>query len=294
MANNKSDIVQRIADLSDGKRTAREIADTLGYSFDYVRSLIHTNNLPKVRLPKGFALKPRKRSQENESAVQKIRELCDGSRTSKQLAKDVGVSPKYVQKIMKIYDLPRRPQGAPTGELNFAYAGGRRIDLDGYVLVSAPPNHPRARRAPGKNIGMIYEHRLVMEKEIGRFLGPREVVDHIDGLHLHNAPENLRLFASNADHLRATISGKVPQWSDLGVEKMSLPADQKQALPLVDSYYDRRARGDVRLQQILLAWLSLGKDSPYLSCTRRWLVKAGIEDYSRSSLELHLQMLSRQ
>ena len=294
MANNKSDIVQRIGDLSDGKRTAREIAETLGYSFAYVRDLIHANNLPKVRLPKGFALSPKKRNPGNESAVQKIRELCDGSRTSKQIAQDVGVSQKYVQNIMKTFDLPRRPQGAPTGDLNFAYAGGRTVDLDGYVLVSAPPNHPRARRAKGKNIGMIYEHRLVMEKEIGRFLAPLEVVDHIDGLHLHNAPENLRLFASNADHLRATISGKVPQWSDLGFEKMSLPTDQKQARPLVDSYYDRRARGDVRLQQILLAWLSLDKDSPYLSCSRRWLVKAGIEDYSRSNLELHLQMLSRQ
>lgn len=294
MAMPKSDIVQRIAALSDGKRDAREIAAMIGKSFEYVRELIHKNGLPKVRLPKGTAVTPRTRSLENQVAVQKIQELCDGHRTSKQIAQVVGVDPKYVQRIMKAYDLPRRPQGGPTGDLNFAYAGGRRIDLDGYALVSAPPNHPRARRAKGKNIGMIYEHRLVMEKEIGRFLGPREVVDHIDGLHLHNAPENLRLFASNADHLRATISGKVPQWSDLGVEKMSLPADQKQALPLVDSYYDRRARGDVRLQQILLAWLSLGKDSPYLSCTRRWLVKAGIEDFSRSNLELRLQMLNQQ
>lgn len=294
MANKKSDLVSRIAALSDGKRNAREIAEILGCNFEYVRELIHDHGLPKVRLPKGFALNPRKKRPENEVAIQEIQSLCDGSRTSKQISEIVGVSQKYVQRVMKDLDLPRRPQGAPTGDLNFAYAGGRRVDLDGYVLVTAPIGHPWARRSKGKNVGMIYEHRLVMESQIGRHLLPGEVVDHIDGLHLHNSPENLRLFASNADHLRATISGKVPQWSDLGFEKMSLPTAQKQATPQIDSYYDRRARGDVRLQQILLAWLSLGKDSPYLSCTRRWLVKAGIEDFSRQNLELRLQMLNQQ
>lgn len=43
------------------------------------------------------------------------------------------------------------------------------------------------------------EHRLVMEKSIGRFLNENEVVHHIDENPRNNSIENLRLMAK-ADH----------------------------------------------------------------------------------------------
>lgn len=41
-----------------------------------------------------------------------------------------------------------------------------------------------------------------MEKLLGRFLTPEEVVHHIDEDRSNNAPENLQLFANNAEHIQ--------------------------------------------------------------------------------------------
>ncbi|WP_443094309.1 HNH endonuclease [Pseudarthrobacter sp. ATCC 49987] len=55
-----------------------------------------------------------------------------------------------------------------------------------------------------------------MEKLIGRYLEPHEVVDHRNGDKGDNRPQNLRLFSSNAEHLAATLKGRVPKWSEEG------------------------------------------------------------------------------
>lgn len=284
------DLRLRIADLSDGFRTAQSIADLVGKSRSYVQELVREMNLPRPRRGSG---KPRERSAQALATIERIRALSDGTRSSLEIARAVGSSDKYVQRIALEFDLPRLSQGAQRGHANPSFRGGRRIDQDGYVFVSAPEDHPYAPRLPRKKVGRIYEHRLVLEQKLGRYLQPGEVVDHVDGLHLHNHPDNLRVFASNADHLRATISGQIPNWSFEGAEKLYLANRQHRGLPVVDTYRQERARGDVRLRQILLAWLSLGEDSPFLLGTHRWLARAGISDLSRSSLERHLLRLSQ-
>lgn len=50
--------------------------------------------------------------------------------------------------------------------------------------------------------GYVYEHRLVAEGVLGRLLETREVVHHIDGDKANNDPSNLRVFPSQADHVR--------------------------------------------------------------------------------------------
>jgi hypothetical protein len=213
--------------------------------------------------------------------------LCDGTRTSHQVAELCGDNSKYVQKTMAKFDLPRLPQGARKGAYNSSWKGGRSIDLDGYVTTPCPDGYH------GRKSGSIYEHRLVAGKSLGRSLRPEEVVDHIDGLHLHNHPSNLRVFSSNADHLKATISGKVPCWSEAGIERMNSTRLQRKESQLVDTYRQRKENGDVRMQQILLAALQLGIDSPFLLGTIPRLKKAGIVDYSHSSLKRALDDLYR-
>lgn len=72
--------------------------------------------------------------------------------------------------------------------------GGRYQDGDGYFYI-LKPDHPNANKD-----GAIFEHRLVMELQIGRLLGPSEVVHHINGDPSDNRIENLHLFATQAEH----------------------------------------------------------------------------------------------
>jgi hypothetical protein len=144
---------------------------------------------------------------------------------------------------------------------------------------------------PGKNIPRILEHRIVLEKHLGRYLLPEERVDHIDGLTLHNSPVNLRLFANNSEHLKTTLTGKVPRWSAAGFENMRLRHHPGVSLQRVDIYRLRKEAGVLRMRQILLLALSLGTDSPYLLGTHHWIKKAGIDLSSRSRIQRALDDL---
>ena len=75
------------------------------------------------------------------------------------------------------------------------WKGGRINDGRGYILIFKP-SHPFA-----KNGRYVYEHRLVMEKHLGRYLKPGEIVHHKNEVRDDNRPDNFRLFSSDYKHL---------------------------------------------------------------------------------------------
>jgi len=72
--------------------------------------------------------------------------------------------------------------------------GGKKNTLFGYVMTQAPDDHPFAtRKGKTSKIRYIFEHRLNMEKRIGRYLMPNEMVHHKNGIRDDNRDENLEL-----------------------------------------------------------------------------------------------------
>jgi hypothetical protein len=77
-------------------------------------------------------------------------------------------------------------RGKNKGSSNPSWKGGK-INLKGYVRIWVP-DHPSA-----DNKGYVFEHRLVVEKHIGRYLKPDEHIHHIDGVKNNNVITNLQI-----------------------------------------------------------------------------------------------------
>ena len=76
---------------------------------------------------------------------------------------------------------------------------GRKItikDKTGYILIQQP-NHPNANEK-----GYVREHRLVVEKFIGRYLIKGEVVHHINANKGDNSIKNLMPFSTQKKHMQ--------------------------------------------------------------------------------------------
>jgi hypothetical protein len=108
------------------------------------------------------------------------------------------------------------------------------VDKNGYIHIWCP-DHPECQRlnearrikADGRYYRKekyIQEHRIVMEKHLGRNLLPTEVVHHKNNDKKDNRIENLELFDSNAKHLAKTLAGQCPKWTPVGLARIRASA----------------------------------------------------------------------
>lgn len=83
------------------------------------------------------------------------------------------------------------PKCISTGVNNGNYKTGSHKNPNGYIMVYSP-HHPNPIAG-----NYVLQHRLVMEKHLGRFLNPKELVHHINGIKDDNRIENLQLTTSS-------------------------------------------------------------------------------------------------
>ncbi|MCP1545360.1 HNH endonuclease signature motif containing protein [Methylorubrum extorquens] len=112
--------------------------------------------------------------------------------TIAELARHFRVSNPTIAKALSRLGIARRaPKPRPgrfSGSNNPAWTGGRRQRADGYWLVWTPE-------------GERLEHRVAVEKDLGRRLADDEIVHHRDGDKSNNDPSNLQVMCQR-EHAR--------------------------------------------------------------------------------------------
>jgi DNA-binding CsgD family transcriptional regulator len=112
-----------------------------------------------------------------------------------ELGKQFGITPNSVKKsLIRNGTILRYRGDSQRGKRNPLWRGGKTISDDGHVMVRST-DHPNAM--PN---GYMFEHRLVMEKYLGRLLQKNEIVHHVNGIKDDNRTENLKVM-TQAEHV---------------------------------------------------------------------------------------------
>lgn len=173
----------------------------------------------------------KKRHYLTDEDVQRIRKMIEDDGLQQRIVADtIGVHQGTIEKVVRRLGLKTQRTGPRSGEGHTNWQGGV-IVRKGYRYVYQP-EHPNAVFG-GRYVA---EHRLVMEKKLGRLLRRTEVVHHIDGAETNNAPENLMVFSDNKSHLKHELTGRVPNWTPegrkrIGNRRRKVSCDGQQPLP---------------------------------------------------------------
>jgi len=176
--------------------------------------------------------------------VDDLRKWIEAGETHSTIAQRLGCASQTVSKLCRKHGIQCRRRGPRSGPGHPNWTGGVLIDKSGYRMIWTP-DHPHARKQHRKNPGgYVLEHRLVMEAYLGRYLSSKEVVHHRNGHKTDNRLENLELFESNGEHLRSTLAGRCPKWSEAGKRRLAATiqaiADRRRGIP-------RKPRRDAQL-----------------------------------------------
>lgn len=210
---------RQIVELFQELKSTRLVADRMEIPMSTIHHILKKSGVQTPRV--GRRHNPYAACDVN---AQKVLKMCEDGYSLAEIGEAVGTTGVEVKKFLRRHGITKEFPKATYGEKHYAWKG-RSIDKNGYVVVHCK-GHPNAR----KHTHYIFEHRLVMEDAIGRFLLPTEVVHHINGVKNDNRIENLQLFDSNGEHLAHELNGRCPKWSDDGKERIRKSLHQRWSL----------------------------------------------------------------
>lgn len=118
------------------------------------------------------------------------------------------------------------------GENNSRWSGG--FLSNGYIRVHMQ-DHPFKNAS-----GTVLQHRLVMEKKLGRYLTENEHVHHINGIRDDNRLSNL-VILTKSEHIRFHNKGRTP-WNK-GTHGICVAWNKKPKIPRPCSYCSKQFHG---------------------------------------------------
>ena len=121
---------------------------------------------------------------------QKILKLWDKGISANQISKKVG---KFTTAITRVLRRNSRKIPDGKGKNHSGWKGGRGLK-SGYWTVYMP-NHPRTL-----NNGRVWEHILILEKELERYIDKSEPIHHINFDRQNNNLDNLYLCKNSSKH----------------------------------------------------------------------------------------------
>lgn len=163
----------------------------------------------------------------------------------------------------------------------------------GYRYVYCP-NHPHALKNCA-NAGYVMEHRLVMERHIGRYLSEDEVVHHKDRNRLNNDISNLQLMTI-AEHSR------LHSWEDCDKKRCvvcdkEIPASRRsnkcsECIKKAKEERIKRKPSKEKLAEFLesSSYTAIGRNCGVTgACVKKWAKKYGIPLRNRKTKISHVE-----
>ena len=120
--------------------------------------------------------------------ARKIEDLIDSKKSIKEISKELSSSRETIRKTIRLHlnvkEIRKKIVNNlvyKKGEENPRWKGGKEITKQGYVRVWIS----RKER--------LFEHRMVMQRYLGRKLKNSELIHHINGIKTDNRIENLQI-----------------------------------------------------------------------------------------------------